>query len=68
MIVLDTSAVLFWTQKRTMLSEPALRAIGAAKDIVIPSIVFWEVGWKQKMGKMAYASICGRTACNGSAD
>ena len=52
MIVLDTSALLFWTQNRAMLSGPALAAIQTADSLAIASISLWEVGWKQKMGKL----------------
>ncbi|HRJ44014.1 MAG: type II toxin-antitoxin system VapC family toxin [Caldilineaceae bacterium] len=52
MIVLDTSTVLFWTQNRTLLSMPALAAIQEAGSLAIATISLWEIGWKQRMGKL----------------
>lgn len=52
MILLDTSAILFWSQNRSLLSGPALRAINEADSIAISAISLWEVGWKLKIGKL----------------
>lgn len=52
MIVLDTSTVLFWTQNRTLLSKSALAAIQEADSLAIATISLWEIGWKQRMGKL----------------
>jgi len=52
MIVLDTSAMLFWSQNRSMLSKTALIAINDAEIVGISAISVWEVGWKIKMGKL----------------
>ena len=52
MIVLDTSTVLFWSQNRALLSQPALAAIQGANSLAIATISLWEVGWKLKMGKL----------------
>lgn len=52
MVVLDTLTVLFWSQNRSLLSEPALNAINEADSIGIPVISLWEIGWKLKMGRL----------------
>ena len=52
MIVLDTSTVLFWTQNRTLLSDPALAAIQGADRLAIATISLWEIGWKQRTDKL----------------
>lgn len=52
MIVLDTSALLFWTLDPDRLSERAARTILEADSIVISSISIWEIGLKVKRGKL----------------
>lgn len=42
-VALDTHAAIWWTLEPNRLGRAALRAIGRAGEIVIPSIVFWEV-------------------------
>lgn len=46
MIVLDTSALIFWTLDRERLSRAASRAIDDADRIILSSISIWEVGLK----------------------
>ena len=52
MIVLDTSALLFWTLDPDRLSERAAKTILEADSIVISSISIWEIGLKVKRGKL----------------
>ncbi len=52
MIVLDTSALLFWLFAPERLSAKASDAITAASQIVISSISIWEIGIKVKRGKL----------------
>jgi PIN domain nuclease of toxin-antitoxin system len=53
MVVLDTSAVLYWTLDPERLSSAARRAIEDADRLVISSISVWEIGLKVKRGKLA---------------
>lgn len=52
MIVLDTSALLFWLFTPERLSPEAAKAIAASTQIVISSISIWEIGVKVKRGKL----------------
>jgi len=52
MVVLDTSALLFWLFAPERLSANAAKAIAAATQIVISSISIWEIGIKVKRGKL----------------
>jgi PIN domain nuclease of toxin-antitoxin system len=52
MVVLDTSAVLYWTLDPERLSSAARRAIEDADRLVISSISVWEIGLKVKRGKL----------------
>jgi PIN domain nuclease of toxin-antitoxin system len=52
MVVLDTSALLYWTLDPDQLSPAARQAIGRAGQIVISSISIWEIGIKVKRGKL----------------
>jgi PIN domain nuclease of toxin-antitoxin system len=52
MVVLDTSALLFWTLDPARLSTKAERAIEQADRIVISSISVWEIALKVKRGKL----------------
>ena len=47
-IVLDTSALVFWTLDRDRLSRTAAQAIADADRIVLSSISIWEIGIKVK--------------------
>lgn len=52
MVVLDTSALLFWTLDPAKLSKPAAAAITASSDIHISAISLWEIGIKESRGKL----------------
>ena len=52
-IVLDTSALVFWTLNRDRLSRTAAQAIADADRIVLSSISIWEVGIKVKKGQLS---------------
>lgn len=48
MVVLDTSALLFWTTIAEKLSSRAAEAIYGASERIISSISLWEIGLKMK--------------------
>ncbi len=50
MVVLDTSALIFWTLDPDSLSESAGQAIDESDQIMISSISVWEIGLKVKRG------------------
>jgi len=52
MIVLDTSALLFWTLDPSELSQNAQQAIEQADRILISSISVWEIALKVKCQKL----------------
>ena len=52
MIVLDTSALVFWTLDRDRLSRTAAQAIADADHIILSSISIWEIGIKAKKEKL----------------
>lgn len=52
MVVLDTSALVYWTLDPEKLTLPAAQAIEDAEQIIISAISFWEVGLKAKRGKL----------------
>ena len=52
MIVLDTSALLFWTLDRERLSQAAAAAIADADRIAISAISIWEIGIKIGKGRL----------------
>ncbi len=52
MIVLDTSALVFWTLDKDALSTNAAKVISETKVISISSISIWEIGIKTKKGKL----------------
>jgi len=52
MIVLDTSALLYWTLDPARLSLKAEQAIEQAERIVISSISVWEIACKVKRRKL----------------
>ena len=52
MIVLDTSALLYWTLDPAQLSLKARQAIEQAERIVISSISVWEIALKVKRHKI----------------
>lgn len=51
-IVLDTSALLYWTLAPERLTTAARRAIDEADQIVLSAISIWEIGLKVKQGKL----------------
>jgi PIN domain nuclease of toxin-antitoxin system len=53
MIVLDTSALLFWTGAPDRLSAVAKQRIENTEHILISSISIWEIGLKTAKGKLA---------------
>ncbi|MGD2156864.1 MAG: PIN domain-containing protein, partial [Anaerolineales bacterium] len=52
MIVLDTSALLYWTLDPDQLSSKAEQAIEQADRILISSISIWEIALKVKRHKL----------------
>jgi PIN domain nuclease of toxin-antitoxin system len=52
-IVLDTSALLYWTLDPARLSSKAARAIQQADRILVSSISVWEIALKVKNQKLA---------------
>lgn len=52
-IVLDTSALVFWTLNRDRLSRTAAQAIADADRIALSSISIWEIGIKVKKGQLS---------------
>ena len=48
MVLLDTSALIFWTLDQERLSSAAAQAIADADRIVLSAISIWEVGIKVK--------------------
>jgi PIN domain nuclease of toxin-antitoxin system len=51
-IVLDTSALLYWTLDAQKLTPLASETIGDATEIVVSSISVWEIGLKVKQNKL----------------
>ena len=52
MIVLDTSALLFWTLHRERLSQPGAAAIADADRIAVSAMSIWEIGVKAGRGNL----------------
>jgi PIN domain nuclease of toxin-antitoxin system len=52
MIVLDTSALVFWTVDSARLSDPAKQALGVAERHIVSSISIWELALKVKQGRL----------------
>lgn len=48
MVLLDTSALIFWTLDRDRLSNAAAQAIADAGRIALSAISIWEIGIKVK--------------------
>ena len=55
MILLDTHVLLWWTSDPGRLSERAAGEIARAREIGLPSIVFWEVALLARKQKIALA-------------
>jgi PIN domain nuclease of toxin-antitoxin system len=53
MIVLDTSALIYWTLQPTLLSAKASRVIDQSNRIIISSISIWEIALKVERGKLS---------------
>jgi PIN domain nuclease of toxin-antitoxin system len=53
MVVLDTSALIYWTLDPARLSKKAEKSITVADAIVISSISIWEIGIKVKRKRLA---------------
>jgi PIN domain nuclease of toxin-antitoxin system len=53
MIVLDTSALIYWTLDPAKLSLKASQAIEQAEKVIISSISVWEIALKVKGGRLA---------------
>ena len=51
-VVLDTSALLFWTLDPARLTSSARATIGTAERILVSSISIWEVGVKAAKGRL----------------
>lgn len=51
-LLLDTSALLFWTLSPERLSAPATRAIGEAEARLISVVSLWEVALKHRKGAL----------------
>ncbi len=52
MILLDTSALVFWTLDRERLSSTAAQAISDSDRIVVSSISIWEIGIKSRKNRL----------------
>ena len=54
-VVLDTSALLFWTLKPEALPRPAQRIIAKAEadGVMVSSISLWEIGLKAQRGTLS---------------
>ena len=54
-VVLDTSALLYWTLSPELLSKPARRAIAKAErdGILASAISLWEIGLKTQRGTLS---------------
>ena len=52
MVVLDTSALVFWTLDPERLSKTAEQAIKKADRVCLSSISIWEIGVKSKKDKL----------------
>ncbi len=52
MVLLDTSALVFWTLDPKRLSRSAAEAIAKADRVCLSSISIWEIGIKVKKGKL----------------
>jgi PIN domain nuclease of toxin-antitoxin system len=52
LIVLDTSALLYWTLDPSQLSQAAHQAVDQSDRIVVSSISIWEIALKVKRRKL----------------
>ncbi|MBX3169328.1 MAG: type II toxin-antitoxin system VapC family toxin [Candidatus Eremiobacteraeota bacterium] len=51
-VVLDTSALLFWTLDPERLSAAAAKAIEQSTEVCVSSISIWEIALKHQQGKL----------------
>lgn len=51
-VVLDTSALIYWTLAPDNLTDIARRAIDEADQIILSAISLWEIGLKAKQGRL----------------
>lgn len=51
-VVLDTSALIYWTLDQARMTPPAIGALAQATEIVVSAISIWEIGLKAKQGKL----------------
>jgi PIN domain nuclease of toxin-antitoxin system len=51
-VVLDTSALLFWTLDPEQLSGAAAEAMDGATEILVSSLSLWEIALKHRRGKL----------------
>lgn len=52
-VVLDTSALLYWTIADEHLTTKAVQAVTQAEQIIVSSISIWEIGLKVKNAKLS---------------
>ena len=52
MILLDTSALLFWTLDQEKLPAATAEVIKAANSVALSSISIWEIGIKAQKGRL----------------
>ncbi len=64
MVVLDTSALIYWTLDPDRLSQTAAEAIEKAGRVCFSSISIWEIGVKVKKGKLVLPLSVGDFAKN----
>jgi PIN domain nuclease of toxin-antitoxin system len=53
MIVLDTHALVWWTQQPELLGNDASEAIAQADRVLIPAICFWETSLLVRTGRLS---------------
>ncbi len=51
-LLLDTSALLYWTLSPSTLTPEASKALTGAKEICVSGISLWEIGVKEAKGKL----------------
>jgi PIN domain nuclease of toxin-antitoxin system len=52
-IVLDTHALVWWTQQPELLGNDAAEAMALADQILVPSICFWETSLLIRKGRLS---------------
>jgi len=52
MILLDTSALIFWTLDQEKLSATAAEALEGSERVALSSISIWEIGIKVQKGRL----------------